>query len=117
MELAQRESSLDHRAAVSEEIRALMGRRRVSQVGLADALGQSQSTVSRKLRGDTPWDIDELFAMAAFFGVDVAALLGVEGHLPPYPDLQLVQGQAGQLSFDDSAWSSASPRRSHLTPV
>lgn len=67
------------RLTVSEEILALMGRRRVSQTALSAAMGMSQSALSRKLRGYVPWDIDDMAAIARFFDVPVTALFGLEG--------------------------------------
>lgn len=56
-------------------VRAEMARRGVSQVKLAAALGLSQPSVSARLRGITPFDVDELHAVAAFLGVPLSALL------------------------------------------
>jgi len=53
-----------------------MGRRRVTQAGLAAILGKSQPYVSRRLSGDVAFDTDDLFALADHFGVSVGRLLG-----------------------------------------
>lgn len=47
----------------------------VNQRELADALGVSQMNVSRRLRGETPFDVDELAAVARLLGVEVVDLL------------------------------------------
>ena len=70
------DASTANREAVAEEVRALMGRRRVSGTRLAKALGMSQSALSRRLNGEHPFDIDELFAVAEHFGVAITALFG-----------------------------------------
>src|SRR6476661_77591 len=70
------DTSTAQRAAVAAEVRAWMGRRRVTQAGLAAILGKSQPYVSRRLSGDVAFDTDDLFALADHFGVSVGRLLG-----------------------------------------
>ncbi len=45
---------------------------------LAEHLKLSQSGVSARLLGKTPFDVDELHATAAWLGVPLATLLGDE---------------------------------------
>ncbi len=52
-----------------------MARRNISQGTVASALGVSQSSISRRLRGETPFDIDELATVARVLSLDVTALL------------------------------------------
>lgn len=63
------------RLALGREIRALMGRNVVSQTRLGDYIGCGQSGLSRRLRGETPFDWDEINAVAEFFDVPLAKLL------------------------------------------
>lgn len=70
-----RDADLIVREAVAAEVRALMGRHRVSQTGLASVLGMSQSAMSRRLNGEQPFDLDELVKVARYFGVTLAGLL------------------------------------------
>lgn len=56
-------------------VRAEMARRGVSQAKLAAALGLSQPSISARLRGVTPFDVDELHAVADFLDVSAASLL------------------------------------------
>lgn len=63
------------RRAIAEEVLALMGRHRTSQKTLATYLGMSQPALSKRLAGFQPFDADELLDVAAFFEVDVTALL------------------------------------------
>jgi len=108
----------DAREAVAAEVRSLMGRTRTSQKVLALAMGVGQSALSDRLTCKVAFDLDDLVTIARHFDVPVTALLPrTWDRVPPYLDLQLLHGQAGQLSFDDNGWSSASPRRSHLSPV
>lgn len=62
------------REGVSAEIRALMGRHKVNQTQLAAAIGLKQSGVSERLNGKTPWNIDELDRVAAYFNVPITTL-------------------------------------------
>lgn len=70
------DATTTYREAVASEVRALMGRRRISQTRLAKALGMSQSALSRRLTGVQPFDTDDLYKLAALFDVEVTALLG-----------------------------------------
>lgn len=68
------------REQVAGEVRALMGRgrnrRRVSQSQLAAALNIAQTSLSRRLTAEVPFDVDELAKVADFFGVEVSELFG-----------------------------------------
>lgn len=59
-------------------VRAEMARKGVSQEELAARLGFSQSVVSKRLRGITPFDINELTLIAQHLGVPLASLLPAE---------------------------------------
>lgn len=63
------------RQAVAEEVRALLARRRISGVGLAARIGRSQAYVSRRLTGETAFDLDDLDRIAEVLGVDVVQLI------------------------------------------
>lgn len=62
---------------VAEEVRVLMARKQVNQVTLATRLGLSQSGVSKRLRGITPFDANEIGQLAEIFEVPPAQLLGL----------------------------------------
>lgn len=62
---------------VAAEVRAELGRQRKSGSELAAALGMAQSTVSRRLLGEVPFDVDELHRIADYLGVPVSQFLGV----------------------------------------
>ncbi len=68
-------ASTVQRAAVAAEVRAWMGRRRLTQADLAAVLEKSQPYVSRRLSGDVAFDTDDLFRLADLFEVEVAVLL------------------------------------------
>ena len=63
------------REYVAEEIRALLARRMANGAKLAAALGKSEMYVSRRLRGETAFDVDDLEKIAGFLGVEVTDLL------------------------------------------
>lgn len=68
----------DVRQRVAAEARAELARQRRTQEELAEAIGLSQSTVSRYLRGEYDFRLSELQATADFFGVPLIKLLGEE---------------------------------------
>lgn len=84
-----------YREAVAAEVRAMMGRRRITQGAIAQALGLSQAAVSRRLTGDTAFDLDDVFALARYFDVKLSALL------PEPAEVAKVNGATGvSLSLD-----------------
>jgi len=60
---------------VAEEIRALMGRRRMSQAQLARGIDKTEMWVSLRLRGKQPIDMNDLHVIAGALGVGVHDLL------------------------------------------
>lgn len=53
-----------------------MARRRVGQEEIAARLGLSQASVSRRIRGVTPFELDELPQVADLLDLPVSALIG-----------------------------------------
>ena len=85
---------------MSAEIRALMGRHRVTQTELAHWLGIGQSSLSERLNGRVPWDIDDLNGVAERFGVDVATLFAPPpAHNPRYGKYGSVVTKASEHSL------------------
>ena len=79
LSLPKRNHSAPLKERVAEEIRALAARYKsegVNQTALASVIGVSQSQISKRLRGKTPFTLTELELIAEFFGVDAAELLG-----------------------------------------
>lgn len=70
------------RLSVAEEVRALLARRRVSGVKLAETMGRSQAYISRRLNGETAFDLDDLAHIAAVLQVPVSDLLPRSGGGP-----------------------------------
>jgi transcriptional regulator with XRE-family HTH domain len=61
------------RDRVAEEVRAMMGRRRITGAELARAIGVPQASLQRRLAGRYPFDVDLLEVIAQHFGVPVTA--------------------------------------------
>jgi len=76
---------------VAEEIRALMGRRRVSGAALARSLGRSEAWISYRLSGKQTIDLHDLEAIAAALGVAPVELLPVGDRRPGQPTLPNVE--------------------------
>lgn len=62
-------------AVTGANVRAEMARRGVTQETLARKIGLSQAAVSARLRGRTPFDVNELTQISAILGVPAASLL------------------------------------------
>lgn len=60
---------------VAGNVRAEMGRAQKSQAQIGDRLGLSQTAVSARLRGKTPFDVNEIYAIAEFLNVPVMTLM------------------------------------------
>ena len=54
-----------------------MARRDMTQQALAAKLGMAQQSLSRRLRGETLFTVDDLLRIAEILGVAAADLLGV----------------------------------------
>lgn len=63
------------RERTAEEIRALLARRRISAAELARRTGLKQSTLARRMTGETAFDLDDLELIAEVLGVQVTDLL------------------------------------------
>lgn len=70
---AAMEASLSEQ--VAEEVRALLGRRRMSGRQLATAMGVSPSWINYRLTGRQPIDLNDMQKMARALGVPVIQLL------------------------------------------
>jgi transcriptional regulator with XRE-family HTH domain len=61
--------------AVGQSLHMAMWRRGIPQSRLAERLGVTQGTLSRKLRGKSPWTLGEVYEAAAALGSDPKELL------------------------------------------
>ncbi|QXQ14880.1 helix-turn-helix domain-containing protein [Skermania piniformis] len=62
---------------VAGNIRAEVARAKLAQTTIADALGLTQTAVSRRLRGATEWALSDLPRIAELLGTTVADLVTV----------------------------------------
>lgn len=63
-------------STVTEEIRVLMARRKITQAELGSAIGMQQATFSKRMTGRKEWSVTELDAIAGYFDVDITDLFG-----------------------------------------
>lgn len=63
------------RERVAANVRAEVGRRQLTQASVAVILGKSQQSVSKKMRGSIPFDLEELDALASALSVPVEQFL------------------------------------------
>ena len=63
------------RETVAANVRAELGRSRITQSKAAAATKISEGSLSKRLNGHIPFDIDQLDAIAALVGVDPSVLL------------------------------------------
>ncbi len=60
---------------VAEQVRRELGARQMPAAALAPVLGCGPQAAQRKARGDVAFDLDEVLALAAFFGVPFRTLV------------------------------------------
>lgn len=68
-------NNTDTRSVVAAEVRASLARKGESAAWLAEATGISKAALSRKLRGDTSFTVEEVVAVAVALSVDPVILL------------------------------------------
>ena len=88
LSLPKRDHSAPLKERVAEEIRALAARHKsegVNQTVLASVIGVSQSQMSKRLLGKTPFTLAELESIAKYFDIEPAQLLGAHGNSPHTP--------------------------------
>lgn len=69
------EHQTPQRQVVAANIRAALAYRRENQGDLAELLGYSPATVSRRMSGELAWNVDELALIAEHLGVAIESLL------------------------------------------
>ncbi|MEO6115968.1 MAG: helix-turn-helix transcriptional regulator [Pseudolysinimonas sp.] len=65
----------NYRASVAAAVRAHFAVRSVKDAAVARTLGVSQSYLSRRTNGSTPFDVDDLGSIAHEFGITMAELI------------------------------------------
>ncbi|WP_328856854.1 helix-turn-helix domain-containing protein [Williamsia herbipolensis] len=66
------------RSAVAANVRAELARRQVTVAELATRLQVGRSSIFRRLNGDLPWTVDELWSVADTLEVPIARLIEVD---------------------------------------
>lgn len=64
-----------HTEALLEEIRVHAARKRITQAAMAKHINQSTSAFSRRMQGEQPFTVDDIYRLADLFGVPTSALL------------------------------------------
>lgn len=77
------------REHVAEEIRVLLARRKMSATQLARLTGLKQSSLSRRMTGETAFDMDDLELIADVLGVSVTDLMPQRTGAAPDPNRRL----------------------------
>ncbi|TSI14673.1 helix-turn-helix domain-containing protein [Brevibacterium aurantiacum] len=70
------ELQLTENERVGREVAAWMTRYNLRQADIAQILGFAQRNVSKRIRGEMPFRIDELLAIARYMGISLSQLLG-----------------------------------------
>lgn len=83
------------REHVAEEIRVLLARRKMSATQLARLTGLKQSSLSRRMTGETAFDMDDLELIADVLGVSVTDLM--PQRVAASRDSKVVSGQLSRL--------------------
>ena len=61
---------------IAARVRGLAAEKNITQMQLAAALGIAQPAVSRRMRGITPWSLDELAVLGQLLDVQFAVIIG-----------------------------------------
>ena len=70
-------------ALIGQRVHHVLWRRKIPQTELAATLGITQSTLSRRLRGESAWFAGDLVALSEALGVSVGWLFGEEETVRP----------------------------------
>lgn len=71
-------SHLEFEKAVAANVRARAAARQIPQSQLAEILGLGQAAISRRMRGESPWQLRELSQIAPVLGCSPSDLTRVE---------------------------------------
>lgn len=96
---------------VATNVRAQMAARQVTQVQMATFFGVSQPAVSLKVRGVTPFTVNELGALARWWGIDPSELLAAHPWHSPN------SGQAVNSGWRSRLHLASSRHTTFVTPV
>lgn len=96
------------RERAAEEIRVILARRRMSAAELARRTGMRQQNLSRRMTGETAFDLDELEVIANALGVKVSDLVSDADTGPQ--DIARYPAVAGRGTSDSRRPTSGRPK-------
>lgn len=99
--MAEVRSAQRLRESVAEEVRVAMVRKRVRGAALAQQIGRSEAYLSRRLTGNTAFDLDDLQAISDVLDIDVADLLPAREDRDENRDTDLRGGLRKRKSGDE----------------
>ncbi|EPD32072.1 hypothetical protein HMPREF9306_01634 [Propionimicrobium lymphophilum ACS-093-V-SCH5] len=106
--LTESETSFNSSERLTMEIRATLARFGLKQKDLAAVLGIAQPSASRKLKGKTPFTLDELDIMADWFSTTPQVLMGFASEPrpqnPAYKEFLVADATRNSDSY--TAWDS-----------
>lgn len=107
------------RSAVIDEVRAHMGRRRVSASALGRMTGTTQAYWSRRLTGMTAFDVDDLANLSRILQVPMTAFLPFDAPLEPTPTEKAPtdNGEGQDLSHLSESNRRPIHYKSNITPL
>lgn len=83
--------------AIGVSVNQLLFTRNITRRQLGEALGVQGEAVSKKLRGQSRWTIEEIYAMAEFFDLDLMDLLPRK--LPRQYETEVSTNKVSQLNL------------------
>lgn len=83
--------------AIGVSVNQLLFTRNITRRQLGEALGVQGEAVSKKLRGQSRWTIEEIYAMAEFFDLDLMDLLPRK--LPRQYETEVPTNKVSQLNL------------------
>lgn len=63
---------------IGEAVHRAMWRRRLQQIDVAPRAGMTQSALSKKIRGQRPWSVEDVYRVAWAMEVDPSELLALD---------------------------------------
>jgi transcriptional regulator with XRE-family HTH domain len=66
--------SAEFRAALADELRVLLVRKKMTQRVVAQRFGWHENAVSKRLSGEVRWDVYDLLALCYMLGTDIGTV-------------------------------------------
>ncbi|MER5371449.1 helix-turn-helix transcriptional regulator [Streptomyces sp. NPDC002722] len=97
--MAEREGEMTLEATLNETIKLLMTRTGRRQVDVAEVVGITRGSLSQRLLGNSNWKLNDLPAVADYFGITVAELLSGYAAIAQAKRLPPGKGADGQTQL------------------